>query len=255
MPQVAKQTPTVMAPSDLTISAIVAFERNVRDAVAGKPDLVRLDCQALERVASNHISLLWESRTLCRSQGIPLRLANPTVSLMRILCVLDLVEVFEYEGANHHLGQRMDRDMALVGLPQSFTDMVRSNSDDINDAIDRFVVFMARLRVSDTTTIELRTLYYEIATNIRIHSGMMAQDQFQVNAKAEADRLTVTFTDPGRPFDPTAVRVRFDAAAASGDRQRRGFGLPMIQRLADCAVYHWNDTSHNTLTITKKWSR
>jgi anti-sigma regulatory factor (Ser/Thr protein kinase) len=84
---------------------------------------------------------------------------------------------------------------------------------------------------------------------------MMAQDWFQIEANAKWDQLTITFTDSGRPFDPTAVKTSVDYATASHNRQKRGYGLPMIHQLANGVAYHRDDTGHNVLTITKKWQR
>jgi anti-sigma regulatory factor (Ser/Thr protein kinase)/anti-anti-sigma regulatory factor len=255
MPQVAKQIQTVMMPSNVTPSTTEAFERDVRDALAGAPDLLRLDCLSLERVVSSHINLLWNALTRCRDAGVTLHLAHSPAALMRILYVLDLVEAFEFEGVHPETGQRLDQDLQLVKLPHSFSDSVQIDIDDIDDAIARFVAFLGDIRVSATTMLELRTIYYEIATNIRIHSGMTEKDRFLVTATAGWDYLEITFTDSGRPFDPTAGVGRFDPAAASQHRQRRGFGLPMIHQLADNVEYRRDEGSRNVLTLTKKWHR
>jgi anti-sigma regulatory factor (Ser/Thr protein kinase) len=244
-----------MIPSDVTPATTEAFERDVRDALACAPDLLRLNCLMLERVVSSHINLLWNALTRCRDAGVTVHLAQSPAALMRILYVLDLVEAFEFEGALSETGQRLDQDLQLVKLPHSFSDSVRADIDDIDDAIARFVAFLGDVRVSATTMLELRTIYYEIATNIRIHSGMTEKDRFFVTATAGWDYLKITFTDSGRPFDPTSGQNRFDAAAASEHRQRRGFGLPMIHQLADNIEYLRDEGSRNILSITKKWHR
>lgn len=255
MPQAVKNIQTIVVPCDISLATIEAFEQDLQEIAEGKPEIVRLDCEALVRVLSSHINVIWNAHSLCRSLGIVARLANPTPALMRILHVLDLVGSFKYDGANHVMGQRQDQDVSLIDLPQAFSDAVHPTSDDIDEAIARFVAFLTDARVSATTILELRTLYYEIATNIRLHSGISRQEEFQVKAGAKWDQLTITFTDSGKFFDTSANKAPVDFATASQQQKRRGFGLPMIQRLADELKYNRDESGHNVLTIVKKWHR
>ena len=255
MPSTSTKIKTVTVPPEATHRATEEFEQETRDAVAEKPELLRLDCSALKMVVSSHIDLLWMTRTLCLDNAVSLCLFNPPVALMRILNVLDLVEAFEYEGDNHQLGQKVDRDSEIVRLPQTFTDTVRANSNDIDEGVSRFLAFLGDIRAGATTILELRTVYYEIATNIRVHSGISEEDQFLVNSTAEWNQITLTFTDPGKPFDSTIVADNLDPFASSLRRQRYGFGLSMVRRLIDSMTYSRNEWSCNVLILIKKWHR
>lgn len=255
MSQVTEQICTIVLPSDCTLPAGDAFEQEVRDAISGMPSLVLLNCQYLDKVVSSHVRLLWSACEMCRDSQVNLRLSHPTTALMRILRTLDLVDSFQYEGTDHYRGQRLDQDLGMEHLPSTFADTVHPTIDDIDASIARFMSFLADVRVSATTLLELRTIFYEIATNIRFHSGVLPQDQFNVDAHAELDCVTMTFADSGVPFDPTVGTEQIDAVAAARQRKQRGFGLIMVRRLADGLSYHRNPASQNVLTITKKWYR
>ncbi len=255
MPQATRQICTIVLPSECTLTEEIAFQRQVQQAISKKPDLVLLDCQYLQRVVSSHIRLLWGARERCGDNQAELRLSNPTSALMRILRTLDLVDSFQYEGIDHHRGQRLDQDLGMERMPRTFTDAVHPTVTCIDDSIAHFMGYLADARVSATTLIELRTIFYEIATNIRLHSGISPQDHFTVDAHADWDCVTMTFTDSGTQFDPTVGTARMDIVAATHQRKHRGFGLIMIRRLADNISYRRDPASGNVLTITKKWCR
>ncbi len=253
MSLLANQIHTILLPCDISPGTLSGFDQVVREAIAGNPTLLRMDCRSLERVVSSHINMLWSAHTLCHDHGIPLRLSNPPQALLRILQLLDLEDAFEYEGAAPWLGRQVEHDQPRLEASKSFADDIPAVIDDIDAALARFMAFLADIHASATTILELRTMFYEIATNIRIHSGLTGQDRFQVRAVADGDALTITFVDAGEYFDPTAKLHRLDAAAASHSRQKRGFGLPMIHQLADSVAYERDGESRNVLTVTKKW--
>ena len=255
MSQVTKQICTIKLPSECTLTEGVVFEKEVQEAISKKPDLVLQDCQYLKRVISSHIRLLWSARERCGDNQAELRLSNPTAALMRILRTLDLVDSFQYEGIDHHRGQRLDQDLGMERVPGTFTDAVHPTVNGIDDSIAHFMGYLADARVSATTLLELRTIFYEVATNIRLYSGISPQDQFTVDAHTDWDCVTMTFTDSGLQFDPTVGTARLDVVAAAHQRKHRGFGLIMVRRLADTVSYRRDPASGNVLTITKKWCR
>jgi anti-sigma regulatory factor (Ser/Thr protein kinase)/anti-anti-sigma regulatory factor len=253
MPQATKQVCTMIVPFDSTLQTVDAFEKEVRIVMDGLPEFLRLDCKQLNRVDSSHIRILWDARSICHSYGVRLRLAKPTPALTRILTVLDLVDAFEFEEKIPQVGLRTDHDLGLHGLPRKYSRSVGVTIEDIDTAIAQFVACLTEIGVSANTVLELRTLFYEIATNIRLHSGMEAKEHFHISVSAELEELTISFTDSGMPFDPTVFKNRLDAVGASQNRQERGFGLPMIHKLADFVAYHRDSNSHNVVTVTKKW--
>lgn len=244
-----------MVPDDCDPVTATAFEREILAAVAAKPGLLRLNCRSLERVVSSHISLLWNSRDLCDRSGVTMELVSPSGPLVQVLEILDLADAFRFADGKPLLPRRPDPVPVVLPRPYSLAIVTQVRSDCIDDAIGRVVSLLERLRVSPDVTLELRTLLYEVATNIRTHSGLTPDDSFSIDVTADQDGLTATFTDAGLPFDPTTRPGQLNAATASRHWQKRGFGLPMIHRLAGTIAYRRIDESRNELVVTKKWRR
>jgi anti-sigma regulatory factor (Ser/Thr protein kinase)/anti-anti-sigma regulatory factor len=255
MPSVIKRSCILRVPSDLSPVASGQFERLLNAGVTDRPERIVLDCGSLERVVSNHIALLWRANTLCQEAAIDLRLLNPPLALMRVLNVLDLTHTFGFEGETEAESLHSDRDLAAANLPSEYAESARADIADIDWAIMRFVKFLNGLNVSATTALELKTIFYEVATNIRCHSGLGPIDQFSVDVRADRDAITMTFSDNGRPFDPTTVPDTLEVEEASRSKRRRGFGLIMIRRLANRLEYRHDETTGNMLTIVKEWRR
>ncbi|SYZ72070.1 hypothetical protein TRIP_C20185 [Candidatus Zixiibacteriota bacterium] len=242
-------------PAGLTTSETVSFEQALKAAVAERPGTILLDCSLLGQVSSNHINLLWQANTACREKKIELRLLNPPPTLLRILTVLDLTHTFEFGETVNTSKPRDDWDTLTAELPQTYVMEVAVEAEAIDKAIVKFILFLGKIGAGATTIHELRTIYYEVATNIRQHSGLKAADQIRVVVFADYEKIMMTFEDKGRYFDSTAVDAHVDAGRAAKIRKRRGFGLAMIRRLADRLVYRGGENGGNILTVHKKWCR
>lgn len=250
---VSNQIQTIVVPGELDHTTIDSFEQAVREAVSTTPKTLRLDCHAMERVVSSHITLLWTARELCHRSGITMTLTEPPDALIRILGVLDLSDIFEYDRPLSDRPQSRRPAHLPPAEPQMFRAEPLNDGDDIDHMIIQFLVFLNDLRVDPAFALELQTLVYEIATNVRLHSGLGPDATFRFSATADTDALVLTFTDTGRPFDPVSAGGQIDPHAASHSGKKRGYGLPMIHRLADDIVYRRTDQPCNVLTITKRW--
>ena len=101
---------------------------------------------------------------------------------------------------------------------------------------------------------ELKTIFYEVTTNIRNYSGLKEDELIVFTARPRRDGITLTFADRGLPFNPTTQIDDFNARKAARKKQSRGFGIVMVRRMADRITYVRQAGSTNMLTLEKKWS-
>jgi anti-sigma regulatory factor (Ser/Thr protein kinase)/anti-anti-sigma regulatory factor len=231
-----------------------SFRQEFGCVVADSPAVIVLDCGALKRLASSHIGLLWECNQQCRDHGIRFQLKNPSAAMVRTLEALDLRESFALGMAESVGAEFRDKDIP-TGTFQSYIDCIPLDREAITLAEDRFVSFLHRIGAGAGTTHELRTVVYEIATNIRTHSGLEPTDHFTLEATANSKEIALTFTDTGVPFDPTIGTRQVDPTQAARTAKRRGFGLLMIQKLVDNLEYRRDAEGANMLNIRKRWRR
>jgi len=92
----------------------------------------------------------------------------------------------------------------------------------------------------------------EILSNI-IAYGFAGREggggEVTVEAELFTDRVSVTITDDGRPFDPFAVAAP-DTALPVEERQIGGFGIHLVRRLMDAGSYH-RRADRNIVVLTK----
>ena len=87
--------------------------------------------------------------------------------------------------------------------------------------------------------------------NNAISYGFAGRERGEVTVQAELreDRLAVTLTDDGRPFDPFAAAAP-DTARSVEDRQIGGLGIHLVRQLMDEVSYH-RRTGRNVVIVTK----
>jgi anti-sigma regulatory factor (Ser/Thr protein kinase)/anti-anti-sigma regulatory factor len=241
-------------PGPITEGEFDSFRQEFGCLVADGPAVIVLDCGALKRLASSHIGLLWECNQQCRDHGIRFQLKNPSAAMVRTLEALDLRESFALGMAESVAPEFRDKDLPTE-TSQSYTDCITLDREAITLAEDRFVSFLRGIGAGAATTHELRTVVYEIATNIRTHSGLKSTDQFTLEARAGSEEIVLTFTDTGVPFNPTTGTRQVDPTQAARTAKRRGFGLLMILKLADGLDYRRSAAGNNTLNVHKRWRR
>jgi len=253
MPSTLKTNAAIPVPAELGGRAEDQFEERIRAALETSPPTVLLDCAALQLVTSRHIELLWRARLRCQRAATEVRLQNQTPGLMRILTILDLAELF------HCMPSPSD---AFPGKPAIDPGPAKANYQDkflpiageIVSASERFDAFLAALPAPELTRFELRTIFYEVASNISQHGGINDGIPVAFWAEVGSGRIMMTFADTGREYDPTAAEVDFVARTAAKQRRTRGFGIPMVRRMADAMSYIRSADGRNNLTIVKTWS-
>ena len=233
----ARKNTSIVAPVELSEDAVASFMKELAKLVEGKPRVVLIDCRQLENVGSSHVTLLWRARETCEEAGVSMLLSSPTQNLVRILKLLDLVEFFTYEDA---------------GYPELFSDTVRPTTSGVSEGLDRFLRYLVTAQVSERITFELRTVYYEVMTNIRTHSESPRENDIVVTARVTDDEVELVFLDSGPAFNPTDHISDFNPHEAGMRRQTRGFGITMISRLATKMTYDRREDNLNVLTVLKQ---
>jgi len=99
----------------------------------------------------------------------------------------------------------------------------------------------------------LRTIFYEIATNVRTHAGLEKGNLIVFSLRAKGSKVILVFADSGKPFDPTMVADDVDLRMVLKNRQTRGLGIPMICKLAEKVTYKRIDGTINVFTVEVVW--
>jgi len=91
----------------------------------------------------------------------------------------------------------------------------------------------------------------ELLTNT-VSYGFAGRERGEVTIDAElgADRLTVTLTDDGKPFDPFDMDAP-DTAPPVEQRRIGGLGIHLVRRMMDEVSYH-RRTDRNVVTLAKR---
>jgi anti-sigma regulatory factor (Ser/Thr protein kinase) len=138
---------------------------------------------------------------------------------------------------------------------ESIVDVCSATDESTAGAMEAFLRFLNRLKLPQIIEFELRTVFYEVVTNIRMHSGISHEDPIAFSVVASPALITLRFADSGAPFDPTEHRNDDTLRTAATDGRTRGFGITMIHKLADSVRYAREGDEINVLEITKGWSR
>lgn len=94
----------------------------------------------------------------------------------------------------------------------------------------------------------------ELLTNTSVH-GFAGREGGEVTVEVELrpDRLSVTLTDDGRPFDPFGMAVP-DTALPVEERRIGGLGIHLVRRMMDEVSYHRRG-DRNVVVLAKRLTR
>ena len=243
---------SVVAPIEISTKALGIFENHILDIITQKPNLVSIDCSKLEQVTSRHINALWLAYLYCKETGIEVCLSSPTDGLIRVLKILDLYDLFMFD--HDTIRTRMRKAVRSISSEYSntYADEFHPDAEDINRAMAAFGVFLSKLGITSIIEFELKTIFYEVATNIRNHAGLSANELIVFTARINQKRIILVFADSGRPFDLSKSLPPLEPAQAGREGNIRGFGIAMIQRLLDDIYYKRIDDDINVLTLEKE---
>lgn len=253
MSNVTTDITVLTVPSDLSQGQDIDFCQRITEIVDQGAQHLHFDCSDLNLVHSSHIGLLWKAKEICRQKSTTVVLENTSVSLMRTLQALDLMDVFEFS-------ENCDSEPALptaklflnqTGKPHS--GQFDANIAGVDHGLCEFMELLEGWQLTEEMKFDMRTLFYETATNIRCHSGLPPNSMVKYQATCTEGVLQLTFEDQGTPFNPLSLPDDYIPESAAQNRQTRGFGILLIRRLADNIEYTHRDTTTNVLTLTKRY--
>jgi anti-sigma regulatory factor (Ser/Thr protein kinase)/anti-anti-sigma regulatory factor len=244
-------TPTLVVPANLSDDAVARFDQELKLLLTRGHSSVALDTGHLDYVTSSHIKLLWQAYHLCLDSGATMKLESLSAGLVRVLKVLDLHELFvgEHGTAHPQLRKAVREESGDTGA--YYVDEFTANSDGIDNALDGFLKFLKRFDLTDEAIFELRTVFYEVVTNIRLHSRAGADELIVFATSVERSRVVLIFADSGISFNPETRADDFDPHAASEAGATRGFGLALVRRLTDKMSYVRVSDAVNVLTLER----
>lgn len=241
----------ILVPCDLSFGSEREYFERLDDVLSRKIDYVFLDCTLLERVTSSHINILWQSYSMCIAAGVPVRFSSVSVNLKRVLMMLDLYDLLISEpiGFTELTGHDMPIRKKNVGkeLRLEFA----AGKEDIDNAIEDLRRFLKTLQLPEFTAFEIETVFYEVVTNIRLHGHIPEGSIIKATVEIRPGGIKLCFIDRGVPFDPARQTKKFDPNQSAGTRQRRGYGIVMINRMMDKIHYERQDGCLNVLTLEK----
>ncbi len=241
-------------PEDLTANAVDRLYETVGGLLKKGCTEVILDCSGLIRVTSTHINVLWNVREMCQERHVRLRLDDVHQNLESVLGVLDLLELFDFtpgadtpESATHDTGATSEAD--------EFTLTFAASSNSVAEASKELRRRMSNRGLDEKIIAELETIFYEVATNIRLHSGVSRKETVQVAMSVGSREVVFVFRDAGKEFDPTSLPDSFVPSEVINRRQKRGLGVTMIRRMTDSMHYTRDRDNFNVLTLSKRLER
>ncbi|MCK5125837.1 MAG: ATP-binding protein [candidate division Zixibacteria bacterium] len=243
---------TVDLPREVSVKVLGVFENEILDMIDEKPDLIAVDCSGLEQVTSSHINALWLAYLYCKEAGVEISIASPSEGLIRVLKLMDLHDLFMFD--HDTIKTRMRKAVRSISseYTSTYADEFMADVDNINLAMVRFLEFIKVYGLTEIAEFELKTVFYEVATNIRNHSGITDKELIVFTARKNESKITMVFADSGKPFDISGFQIGFNPHQAGLSKQKRGFGLELIHRLLSTIDYKRLDNVINVLTLEKE---
>lgn len=90
----------------------------------------------------------------------------------------------------------------------------------------------------------------ELLTNILSYGLPQHGGEVVVDIELQPDRLVITISDDGRPFDPFASSAP-DTTLSVEDRPIGGQGIHLVRRMVDALSYH-RRSDRNIVVLTKR---
>jgi anti-sigma regulatory factor (Ser/Thr protein kinase)/ABC-type transporter Mla MlaB component len=251
----AQSTGMPEVPEELTSSSIAGLTSAVDDLLGSGCKQVGLDCASLSRVSSTHINVLWSIRTKCLERSARLTLNNVNDNLLRVLKVLDLLDMFDLQTSIRRERSVRPKLVPITGPDEEFTIEFTANSSAVASAITELKNRLIQRGLQEKSITELETVFYEVATNIRLHSGISRGETVTVAIALSRREAVMEFKDCGKEFDPTSLPDNFEPSEVINRRQQRGIGVTLIRRMTDDMQYTRENGHFNILTLRKSLER
>ena len=132
--------------------------------------------------------------------------------------------------------------MKTLTFPGSYSSLVK---------ISEFVTHAAKLLdFSDFDLYKIETAVDEACSNIIEHAyGQENLGEIEISVNTYPEKLTITLTDFGKPFDPKYVKEP-NLSSNLADRDNHGLGIYMMKQWMDVVEFETKN-DRNVLTLTK----
>jgi len=132
--------------------------------------------------------------------------------------------------------------MKTLTFPGSYSSLVK---------ISEFVTQAAKqLDFSDFDLYKIETAVDEACSNIIEHAyGQENLGDIEISVKINPEKLTITLTDFGKPFDPKYVK-KPNLSSNLSDRDNHGLGIYMMKQWMDIVEFD-SENGRNVLTLIK----
>lgn len=136
-------------------------------------------------------------------------------------------------------------------MPASFRVSIGADLGGVAKANAAFGDFAAARALPDEVRRGMSVALDELLTNTASHGLGLAGTQVTVEAELFTDRLTLTVTDTGAPFDPLGQAAP-DTTLSVKDRPVGGLGIHLVKHLVDDVSYE-RRSDRNVVVLTKRW--
>jgi anti-sigma regulatory factor (Ser/Thr protein kinase) len=120
----------------------------------------------------------------------------------------------------------------------------------LTPGLDALEAALRAEHVVEEAVLDLRLVAEEVFTNVAKYGhDDGAEHRVRLHLSLVAEEVVLTFTDDGRPFDPTAAATP-DLATPPAERAAGGLGIHLVLSLVDSASYARVGTE-NVLTLRK----
>lgn len=251
MPEPLNPAFVVRMPRVITTQAPEDFSVALQTVTATSPTTVTLDCTDIDQVTAAHVKLLWQAHMECSMIGAAVQLTGASYYVWKVLKALDLdsyfkkAEVLGEAFADRSSGSSMESSMV-------FERAFRIDASDVQTAQDEFLHFLDSLGVPHADQYVLQTIFYEVATNIRLHAGLEPSQTVHFAVESEPERVQLTFVDSGTPFNPIQADIS-KVTKSDARKDRKPLGLEVLHKLADRLDYRRLDDTRNVLVVERKW--
>ena len=245
----------IQLPVDLSPANVIEFNVQLKHCLNIGTNEIKIDCSSILQISSSHIGLLWQAFFDCRQAGVALLLDSASDGLKRVLVTLDVAEIFGIDERTIERYQQNQFETFKIQASQQYDDRINVSKLGTEAFLLRFSSFLKTLGISQNAAYEIRTVLYEILTNICNYSGLEESANIEFTAHTDSQGIALTIRDKGISFDPTKFKRTTDFASAAQKRQHRGFGLVMVNKMVNEIQYSRTNNGYNLLTLVKRWGK
>jgi anti-sigma regulatory factor (Ser/Thr protein kinase)/anti-anti-sigma regulatory factor len=245
---------SVSIPVESSFENLEKFRQEVEEHLRHLPGTIEIDTSILVNVSSSHVGALWQAYLRCYANHVAFKLKDPSPYLIRVLKIMDLDTILAKDQSPVELYIKEAVLSFTDGHTDPYTDEFQANAESVDKACEDYTGFLKQYQdIPDMVRHDLRTIFYEIATNIRTHAGIEDGEKIVFSFTMKKNKAILCFADSGKPFNPTRYVNSEDVQLAIKRGRTRGFGIPMLSKMTDNMKYNRLHDILNVLAVEKSW--